>query len=116
MREGVRVRATELQGDRMFGNVKPQVACAIAVQDCAGRDHFRILPLMPGYLPHAVAAMPICPLQLRPAAYAPRACTAVVCFFFGCLFLLFVFFFSSFVCFFSLLFRLSFFTTFFFSF
>src|SRR3546814_5116462 len=65
MREGVRVRATELQGDRMFGNVKPQVACAIAVQDCAGRDHFRIQTRMPGDLPQEEAAMPIGPIQHR---------------------------------------------------
>ena len=63
--EILRITATELQGDRVFGLMILQVSLAVTVQQCTGGDHFRIEQGVPADQAQEIATMSVGPVQHR---------------------------------------------------
>ena len=71
--EIARLRAAKLKGQRLLEGVEAHQPRAVAVNDGAGRQHFRVKPRAPRHQPVQVAAMPIRPIHHRRHGKAPGA-------------------------------------------
>ena len=63
--EIARIRAAELQRDRMLAGIETEQPRAIAMDDRAGRQHLRVKPRPPRHQPMEHAAMPVGPVHHR---------------------------------------------------
>ncbi len=70
MRERRRIRAAQLQCDRMLGGIEAQVPFDVAMDQRPGRHHLGVHHGMIGNLPEEITAMPVRPVHHRRRAEA----------------------------------------------